>query len=79
MKCAQCGSELPLTVGHLVDLAPATASAVTLQTSRGKRIRMWFCDPQCAYWGGVLFAKSGAPTTVAAMRKAFAGRIEVLP
>lgn len=78
VNCAQCGKQLASTVAQLVDLGPASAS-VTLQTSRGKRIRMWFCDPLCAWWGGVLFAKSGAPTTVKSMRKAFAGRVEVLP
>jgi hypothetical protein len=78
VKCAQCGEQLPFTVADLVDMSPL-ASSVTLQTARGKRIRMWFCDTQCAYWGGALFVKSGAPTTVKALRKAFAGRIEVLP
>lgn len=77
MKCSQCGAALALTVAQLAELEPTSALPVTFHTQR-KRIRLWFCSPACAWWGGVLFARSGSPTTVVAVRRAFNGRVQVL-
>jgi hypothetical protein len=48
------------------------------QTSRGVKMRVWFCGPMCVFWGGVKHAKMGAATTAKALRTVFRGSIEVV-
>ncbi len=78
MKCAQCGNPLDVTIAMRAGEEAGPALPVTFHVAR-KRVRLWFCSPHCCWWGGLLWARAGAPTTVKAVRKAFADRVEVLP
>lgn len=78
MKCAQCGEPLNVTTAMLAGEEPGTALPVTFHVAR-RRVRLWFCSAHCCWWGGLLWARCGAPTTVKAVQKAFNGRVEVLP
>jgi hypothetical protein len=64
VKCGQCS-------------APGQVS-VTFEIARQRRIKIHFCSVQCAYWGGVLHARTGFATTLAAIRKLFPASLEVL-
>jgi len=78
MNCAQCGKALDLVkLAQLEGEEPTTALPVTFHVAR-RRVRLWFCSLACVYWGGVLWARAGAPTTVKAVQLAFNGRVEVL-